>query len=285
MSTPSIESPFFKLPGELRNEIYDYLLNHDGVLHPAAVFATEHASKTMYEGDNIVSVYQRGEMRPAVTRCRARTFRALNQLQYVNKQLRAETAGLAFQFNKYQLGIHASWKHEDGPALQLYAWMISVGVKQLKRLGKISITLWDSRPQLRHGDHWMSSDTAATMSSLYSFLGVCSNITVNYVQRQLNPALEGLPWFRLDLWLSQGPGRAIRKAYLPMLPHDSIDEPPSSLQGWRELFGKVDKPANMTILPDWTGGQRTQVLTALYNHGPAVNLTEDDVWGWVARSF
>jgi hypothetical protein len=107
------ESPLFKLPGELRNRIYSYVLNHDDPLHPAAVFATQYSSKARYEWSTTAFVHQTGWERNAVTQSRAAEVKLVNQLQFVNKQLRDETAGLTYEYNKDQIAIHQNFECQD----------------------------------------------------------------------------------------------------------------------------------------------------------------------------
>ena len=122
------KSPPPNLPGELRNGVYSYVLSRDGPLHPAAVFATQHVSKARYEGFNTVFVHHTGRGRDAVTRSRAADFETVNQFQFVNKQLRVETAGLTYKYNKDQIAIRQTSRYQDGPAMQLWSWISSVGV-------------------------------------------------------------------------------------------------------------------------------------------------------------
>jgi hypothetical protein len=67
----SCELPLFKLPGELRNQIYIYRLSRDDQLCPAAVFATQHKSKAVYKWSGIGSVHQDGPWLNTATRRRA----------------------------------------------------------------------------------------------------------------------------------------------------------------------------------------------------------------------
>lgn len=131
------ESPLFKLPGELRNRIYSYVLSRDDPRHPAAVFATQHSSKARHdEKSDTAFVRQTRQGHNVVTRFHTGDLEIANQLQFVNKQLRAETAGLTYKYNKDQTAIHQTSQHQDGAAQQLWSWMSSVGVDQLGQLGR-----------------------------------------------------------------------------------------------------------------------------------------------------
>jgi len=186
---------FFKLPAELRNQIYSYVLDRRGQFHPAAIFTTQHTSKAVYEGVDITAMYQSTQPQTlnvsvltdynvgatVMTRCRASKLQALNQLQYVSKQLHNETAQLTFEYNKDQIAIERSLSWEDASGRQLCAWMNSVDVYQVSQLGEVTIKLSDVRSVSSLELVPWVSDTIETMHELTGLLNACPNITVKYI--------------------------------------------------------------------------------------------------------
>jgi hypothetical protein len=92
--TPSV---FFRLPQELRDEVYKYALHHaDGLLYGVS----KSGIGRLYPND------QRSDRKMRFTRLRSRLLRRQNsdgpghnQLEYVCKRLRDETQGVSMQYN------------------------------------------------------------------------------------------------------------------------------------------------------------------------------------------
>lgn len=140
-------SPLLKLPGELRDLIYGYVLHSETPVHPASVFTTQRTPNAVYAGSGVPDMYTGSQGQPfrtygwTVSKKRGRSLcidskvQALNQLQDVNKELHAETAGLVFKHSIDNIGIERSQRADEPAGLQLYVWMASVEPKQLAKLG------------------------------------------------------------------------------------------------------------------------------------------------------
>jgi hypothetical protein len=98
----AMASPFFRLPRELRDEVYKYALYHaEGLLFRAAKCGVGRLEKKVNNDSNKRSCI-RQRLRPSVMGLATRASRkpGYNQLRYVCKLLRDETAGMAVRYNR-----------------------------------------------------------------------------------------------------------------------------------------------------------------------------------------
>jgi hypothetical protein len=97
----AMASPFFRLPRELRDEVYKYALYHaDGLLFKVAECGVGRLEKKFdHQGSKRSFIRQRLRPPAMALAMRASNKPGYNQLRYVCKLLRDETAGMAVRYN------------------------------------------------------------------------------------------------------------------------------------------------------------------------------------------
>lgn len=188
----NIGSPFLRLPPELRNLIYGYVLDTSDLVHPATLIRIPKCAAAYYAA-RVRALVHKTERQPlgtpgrdatlsqleseeAFIDCPATKLNAFNQLQYVNRQLRFETDQLEFKYNRDNIGIVRTDVGEGAPGLQLCKWMIMIRSAYLVQLGQLTITLSDTRPA-----PLFIPDAVRTIDDLSRLLKDTPNITVKYI--------------------------------------------------------------------------------------------------------
>jgi hypothetical protein len=155
-------SPLLRLPGELRNKIYEYalssqtplLLNSDTGGLPAQLLS---------DIDGFTQEF--------------------NQIKYVSKQLYAETAHTEMKYN--DIMVSRKEMEDDPPGSQFLSWIYALMLPTRLRLNGATVVLTDDS-----GAHGMlydyMPDTARTMSYLARFCNAHPAVTIHYHLPPLN---------------------------------------------------------------------------------------------------
>jgi len=161
MSTPC---PSLRLPGELRNRVYELVLTSSEPLRYSTKSADQVEKPVL--GVEIIS---------------DRVAVEVNQLKYVNKGFYAECAGLEIKSSDIYFG---SYTNEDKPpGYQFMAWVDTMTpAKQLWLNNKTTITLQDPYSATKKPAFRLQSipDTARTIAHLAEFYRTHPNIAMTY---------------------------------------------------------------------------------------------------------
>ncbi|KAI4607599.1 hypothetical protein J4E83_009496 [Alternaria metachromatica] len=98
----STESPLLKLPGELRNKIYELVLTSPSPLY---LHSPEAPRQVVRHSENLGAL---GTPSPV------KRYVEFNMLKYVNRQLYSETAGLDFKYNSFKIKLGRPKPAQDG---------------------------------------------------------------------------------------------------------------------------------------------------------------------------
>ncbi|KAI4953036.1 hypothetical protein J4E86_006575 [Alternaria arbusti] len=98
----STESPLLKLPGELRNKIYELALSSPSPLY---LHSPEAPRQVVRHSENLGAL---GTPSPV------KRYVEFNMLKYVNRQLYSETAGLDFKYNSFKIKLGRPKPAQDG---------------------------------------------------------------------------------------------------------------------------------------------------------------------------
>jgi hypothetical protein len=160
MSTPF---PLFRLPGELRNRVYELVLT-----------SSEPLRYSVYSADQV----EKPVLGVATTSDRVTL--EFNQLKYVNKALYAECAGLEIKYSDISFGSYIN--EGKPPGYQFIAWVETMTPTKQHWLNKTTITLQDPYSATKKPAFRLQSvpDTAHTIAQLAEFCRTHSNITMTY---------------------------------------------------------------------------------------------------------
>ncbi|KAF2445965.1 hypothetical protein P171DRAFT_484622 [Karstenula rhodostoma CBS 690.94] len=138
----------FKLPAELRNKVYKYVLTSDNPLSciVSPGINTNRKPKIIPSQSNI----RRIELRTAAARP------SFNQLQFVNRQLHHETASLELKFNPIRFPLNVVGRRTDTTPMQSllalraayspakFSWLSDVRLRSLDALAQWKLEPWRS---------------------------------------------------------------------------------------------------------------------------------------------
>jgi hypothetical protein len=168
---PDQHFPFLRLPAELHNRVYDFtFVAPDGIKLRWQTGKNRRAKKPVM----VVDSEKDSEVYP------------INQLQYVNRQLRKETAGLEIQHNRVIMGAYPKIKGDAIRSLLVFAY--SCTPTRLSWLTEVTLSgltaLADQTIRQRHPVVWVT-DHLRDFAKLLRLYLEASHVTVNL----------HLPWF------------------------------------------------------------------------------------------